>query len=245
MDLGRLEEIKARYAEEIIAALDGTPGCLYAGLVQNVHHPDQAVSLTLWERPAQAEAYTRSGLFDRLLDLTKPYFAESFDWKVHLSDSYELEYQSVPAEPVIAEYGDIGEEPVLPSPAIRNACPFFRFVSMLVQPGKGDEFQKIYADQVLPTLTGVTGCCFAQLARNVRNRNEFVSFTVWSSREAAENYELGGLFTLLKDVLRPTLTALSQWKMDVEGKPGQLTATSEDITVKAYTILVGRMLGGL
>jgi len=150
-------------------------------------------------------------------------------------------YLGKPDAPVvITEYADPADEPGRPIPTGRTLCPYFRLVTMLVHPEKVDQFRTLYTDQVLPTLVEVPGCCYAQLVQNVRRANEFVSFSVWSTPEAVQNYERGAVYPLLLDILKPTLSALSQWKMDVEGKPGQVTATSEDMHVKSFVILAGR-----
>jgi quinol monooxygenase YgiN len=240
IDPARMDEIRRRYAAEIIPEVEKMKGCLYAGLVQNVRKPQEVLSLTLWRQREQASLYVQSGLFRKLLEITRPYFADPSKWELRLTEALELEYAPAPAEPVIREYGDPADEPGRPIPAGKTLCPYFRLVTMLVQSGKVDEFRKLFMEQVLPTLTEVPGCCYVQLVQNVRHANEFASFSVWSTHEAVQNYERGGVFTLLQDVLKPTLSALYQWKMDVEEKPGQVTATSDDMDVQSFVIVAGR-----
>jgi hypothetical protein len=45
-------------------------------------------------------------------------------------------------------------------------------------------------------------------------------------------------------ILRPTLSDLSQWKLDLRPADAARTATSQDIGVRSYVLLTGRA-GGL
>jgi quinol monooxygenase YgiN len=239
VDPTRSQEFGKVYAEEVIPTLKGVRGCLYAGLWQSVHNLEEMVSLTLWVSKKYVDRYEQSGLYERLLEKSRPYFLERDEWELHLSEDLRLEYGPVSESPVIKHYDDASEDgKSIPEP-VHAVCPFFRVVSMLVQPGRIDEFRKMYNDDVLPTLRDTTGCCFVQLAQSVRDPNEFISFTVWKSEHDAEAYESGGLFGELLGKLRPTLSALFQWKMEQEEESGQHTATSEDTVVHAYRIVTG------
>ena len=79
------------YNEKIIPALQQTIGCLYASLIQSVDHPDESISMTLWDTPDHAEAYEQGGLFQRLLHEAEPYLAETSEWKIQLSQDFTLE----------------------------------------------------------------------------------------------------------------------------------------------------------
>lgn len=238
VDPERIPEMKDRYEQEIISELASVPGCLYAGLVRSTRRREQVVSVTLWETLRQAQEYEKSGLFSALVDKTRPYFHEADEWKLDLSEDLRLEYKAVPVEPVVKSYTGPSSAPSLD--ADNQHCPYFRFASMVVQPGRIEEFRSLYQNQVLPTLRNVPGCCYIQLAQNVEEPNEFISFTLWKSRQQADAYERSGMFTLLRDVLRPTLSELSQWQMDAEDDPRTVAATHEDMSVQSYTVITGK-----
>ena len=242
VDPDRSSEFGAVYVEKIIPALARTRGCRYAALALNSRKKDFAVSLSLWDSRADAEAYEQSGLFSELVELSRPYFSESTSWQLRLSEDLRLEYGPVREEPTVQAYlGTVEQGDV--TPASKGSCGFLRIVSMLVQPGHEEEFTRLYRDRVLPELRGEPGCCSIQLAQSIADPLEFISFTIWERREAAERYESSGRFATLRGILRPTLSALYQWKVTQEGDPGLTTMTSEDMTVDAYVVLASQAFG--
>jgi len=46
---GFLSNIHQIYDEKIIPRLQNIPGCLFAALVQSEEHPDEGISITLWD----------------------------------------------------------------------------------------------------------------------------------------------------------------------------------------------------
>jgi heme-degrading monooxygenase HmoA len=228
------------YREGIMPALERTKGCLFAGLAQNTHRPEDVISLTLWATRGDAAAYEKSGKFMELLAIARPFFSESSEWRLHLTDDLRLEYGPVPNEPVVVSFDDVPAVTAPPIPESKTSDYFVRIVFMTVHPGRRAEFVRLYMTQVVPGLQAVRGCRFMQLAQSMENADEFISFTVWDSRRDAEAYEESGQFTRLRDHLRPTLSSLYQWKMDQEAGGGAHAHTSEDTTVRAYQFLVGK-----
>ena len=233
-----LGEMRDRYVNEIIPALRTTPGCLHAGLWQSSSDEEQVVSLTLWENRDQAEAYEKSGVFQKLLALARPLFAEVGEWKLQLSEDLRLEYGPETAEPEVLGYDQVPDSTPGADGALHDVCPFFRIVSMLVAPGKEESFRVLYRDEVVPILRTVDGCCHIQLAQSSNDPAEFISFTVWKDRGAAETYERSGLFRELRMKLTPALSALYQWKLERE-EGSRVVATSDDSSVHAYRLIVG------
>lgn len=227
------------YADQIIPALKEVKGCLYAGLWQSVHNVEEMVSLTLWASKKYVDQYEQSGMYNTLLEKSRPYFLEREEWKLHLSEDLRLEYGPVTEGPVVKSYDDVSKSRrAVPEP-VHAVCPFFRIVSMLAHPGRIEDFKEVYYNDVLPALREVKGCCFVQLAQSVRDPNEFISFTVWKSQQDAEVYESSGMFARLLAMLKPTLSALFQWKMEEGDEAGHHTTTSEDPHVHAYRIVTG------
>jgi heme-degrading monooxygenase HmoA len=228
------------YDASIMPALERTRGCLFAGLAQSAHRPEDVISLTLWTSRDDAVAYERSGKFMELLAIARPFFSESSEWRLHLTDDLRLEYGPVPIEPVIATYDDVPahQAPTIPEPKSQDY--YIRIVSMVVHPGRRAEFVRLYMTHVVPGLKSIRGCRFMQLAQSMENADEFISFTVWDSRADAAAYEETGQFARLRDFLRPTLSSLYQWKIDQEAERGIHALTSEDTTVRAYQFLLGK-----
>ena len=196
--------------------------------------------MTLWKSQSDADAYERGGVFQDLLQSSKPYLSESSESRVQLSEDLTLEYVSVPDEPVIETYNveDSNEVPTFEESKYKT--PWLRTVSMKVREEKLEEFKRIYKERAVPALREVKGCLFIFLTQRVEKRNEVISVTIWESKEAAESYESGGLFQKLLESLKHTLSELYQWKMDREKEQRSHVATSEDLAVETYDVLSGR-----
>jgi quinol monooxygenase YgiN len=85
---GKLDEYKRLYESEIIPALQATKGCRHAYLTTPAGEGNEAISITIWDRKTDAEAYERSGLFEKLLEKTKHLYSELFQWKMHLDHQH-------------------------------------------------------------------------------------------------------------------------------------------------------------
>lgn len=242
IDPGRVGEYGSIYESKILPALARTPGCVYGALVVNARQKDRAVSVTLWESEAHVNAYERSGRYAELIDVLRPYFSESMNWQLRFSVDMRLEHIPSEAEPVVRTYVGSAEHGTEP-PALHGLSGFLRIVSMIVRRGAVEDFTRLYRDHVLAQLRAEPGCCSIQLAESVADPREFISFTIWENRESAERYEASGRFESLRKILEPTLSSLYQWKLQQEGGPGRLTATSEDVTVDAYVVLTARSFG--
>ena len=88
-----ISEIQKIYNLEIIPRLQKEPGCLFVGLIKSETHPDEGISLTLWESKKQVEEYEKVGLYYELLGKVLPYLSESSVWKFQLSKDMKLEYK--------------------------------------------------------------------------------------------------------------------------------------------------------
>ena len=99
-----IPNLQRLYEEKIIPVLHRMPGCLQASLIRSVHHVDECVSMTLWDRKEHAEAYEKSGAFSSLVKEAAPYLAGSSEWKINLSEDLTLKYEPEPEEPVVTAY---------------------------------------------------------------------------------------------------------------------------------------------
>jgi len=160
-------------------------------------------------------------------------FSDSSEWKVQLSKDLKLEYQAVPDEPVIKSYAALAHsEEKLP-----DQMMYLRIVSLKIQPGKMEDFKNIYMKEILPVLRSVKGCRYAYLTTGAENKNEAISITIWDSKEDADAYEQGGIFKELLEKAKPTYSDLYQWKMALERNKSRHMITSDDVSVRYFSVL--------
>jgi heme-degrading monooxygenase HmoA len=233
------ENLAGLYAQRIVPVLQQTPGCIYASLIRSTSNPDESISLTLWETAHDADVYEQSGAFQRLIAEAQPYFSDASEWKVQLSKDLTLEYTPVAEEPVIRSYNET--TPSTDRPLLAEAGRLFiRILSVKLQPGKTEEFSKIYQSEILPVLRSVQGCRYAFLTEGVEERNEVISLTIWDSKEAADVYESSGLFKKLTRKVQHTFSELYQWKMAAERRSSVQVTTTEDLNIRGYHVVSGK-----
>ena len=237
---GSLPQLQTFYKDRVIPALQKTKGCRYAGFMVSVHHPEECISLTLWDSPADALAYEKSGTFSQLLEELRPYFTESSESRIQLSHDLKLEYVPVPEEPVVSTFA------VAATGSVEHRGPeaaeniWVRIVSLKLRAGRIEEFKRAYAEQVIPALQRVKGCRYVYLTERTGKPNEVFSVTSWASRQDAELYEKSGLFGKLLESQQHLLSELYEWKKSRERTTHADIATSEDVAVEHYDVLVGR-----
>jgi quinol monooxygenase YgiN len=125
------------YGSVIIPTLQHTPGCLYAGLVQSLEDQDDGISITFWRSQDDALAYERSGKYAQALEVSRPFFSDSTEWRVQLSVDLRLELWPVASEPVVKSYAT--EVSVLKGsglPGEGAGSMYLRIFSMKLDPEK-------------------------------------------------------------------------------------------------------------
>jgi heme-degrading monooxygenase HmoA len=81
---GKREELAKLYREAVLPTLRATRGCLGAFLAEAARNPDEALSVTLWEREEDAVRYEMSGEFDRLTRRLQGILSPGAGWQVTL-----------------------------------------------------------------------------------------------------------------------------------------------------------------
>ncbi|MGA3244710.1 MAG: antibiotic biosynthesis monooxygenase [Bacteroidota bacterium] len=246
----KIYEFKNAYERVIIPALQHTPGCVYAGLVHSLEEENDGISFTLWSHQDDALAYERSGKYAQLLEVSRPFFSESAEWRVQLSVDLRPEFWPVPPEPVVKSYGtDVSALKASGVPDGRAGSMYLRIMSMKLNPEKKREFVEIYHREIIPGLRQVEGCLDAYLAEGVRWDHELLSITIWSGLEHAKAYEATGEFDRLKQKVQHTFSNIALWKMapDEEPLPGaqgiaKRAETRDDVAVRTYSIVLGKAL---
>jgi quinol monooxygenase YgiN len=232
--------LRKEYEDVILASLATVDGCLNAGLFHDVRQGDHCVSLTVWSDEARADAYARSPLFRELLHRTDPYLSESDEFTVRLSASLTIEEVHLPAEPEVSSYA---VEATSMEPTTKVVIPpgmTIRTVRLSLRPGALEQFIKSYREGALPLLRSAPGCLHVFLSVPSGRADEVVSVTVWSDRAAVESYERSGLYARLLEAQEELLSPLYRWKVTHEKDTHGAAATSEDISVRQYELLVGR-----
>jgi len=240
----RLSEMREFYDRKVIPAIQTMNGCLFAGLMRSDDHPDEGVSMTLWDNQANAEAYGNSDVYRNLIEEVKSFLADSTEWKVQLSKDLTLEYVPVVEEPVVKSYSVGAFKEGAASLHDNPQSMYVRIVAPKVHPGKLQDFERIYTNEIIPALRSVKGCRYAYLTQGWKNKIEVLSVTVWDSQQDVENYERSGLFNSLSDKLKDTYSELYQWKMQLKKDSGKKVVTSEDMAVEHYRVVTGENFGG-
>jgi heme-degrading monooxygenase HmoA len=224
------------YASRALAELQNTRGCQFASLLQNQTQPEELISLTIWDRLEDAEAYSRSAIFLKIMEEVHPHLADSSEWKVQLSKEMKLTYAPLQEEPRIDSFRVAVQEQLKPG----SGPSFIRFFSLTVKEGRLDEFERIYNGKILPALKTTPGCTGAFLIRNLRDPQHLVSLTLWENAMAAEEYETTGLFASLLEKISHTLSEFYQWKLALEKDKAVTMHTSEDGKIDHYHVVLGK-----
>ena len=228
------------YTEKIISALENTPGCIFAGLLQQQDQPSHYISLTLWRNENDAEDYVHSGEYRKNLQLIEHTLDEGDEWKIQLSEDNKVEYTPVETEPEVKSFTVSKHQDALP-PHLAAKSSYLRILSLKIKPGREDEFKKIYNDEILPELESVNGCQFAILLDNSGHNGEMISLTIWDDAASVDYYEKEGLFNAFMGRLNHTLGDLYKWKMALKNRSKSATAvTSQDIGVSKYSMITGK-----
>jgi heme-degrading monooxygenase HmoA len=235
-----IEEFNIFYDSTVIPELQNLPGCIFAGLIKSAPQSDEFISLTLWKTQDLAEEYEKSGPFKNLFDQAKKYLAESSEWKVSLSENMELQYGPENEEPVVKKYivssiNETDDQLITPSSNM-----FIRILSLVIQNEKIDEFRNLYSDFVIPALKATRGCRYVYLTESVNAKNEFISVTIWNTKEDAGEYEASEQYRELTDKVKHTFSQLYLWRMSLEKDNGPKVKTSDDFKVEHYKIITGK-----
>jgi heme-degrading monooxygenase HmoA len=106
---GQAAELAERYRRTIIPKLLTFKGCLAAYLVEGVTRPNQALSVTLWERDEDAVRYELSGVFDDLTEHLRGTLSSLHIWRLSL-DTIAAREDVVGGDLDVVRYGVIAGE---------------------------------------------------------------------------------------------------------------------------------------
>lgn len=227
------------YDKIVIPALQKMKGCQFAGLIQSQENPEYFVSMTLWNSYKNAEGYEKSGVFRELLDNSKPFLAETMEWKVQLSENLEVQYAPQEESPELREY-KVTAEAASNQQTSEIKSLYVRMLSAKIRPGKLNECRTIYKKEIAPLLNNAPGCLFAYLVEGMQAKDEIISLTIWKSPQDAKRFESDGLFDRALNKVVHTFSSLYQWKMELEKEMGGKMRTSDDVKLSGYSMVSGK-----
>ena len=232
--------LPALYNAKVLPELQKSGGCLYGSLIRSVRHPEECISMTLWDTREHSEAYEQSGIFQKLLQQAESHFSDSLEWRVQLSKDLTLEYSPLQDEPVVNSYRVVSASTDGSVQTLGTDRMYVRILSITLHPGRLEEFAHLYNEQILTTLRSVQGCRYAFLTEGIEERNEVLSVTIWNSKQDADRYELTGIFDQLKMKVQHTFSELYQWRLVADGGLDKRMATSDDLALVEYNVVAGK-----
>ncbi|MGA7160786.1 MAG: hypothetical protein WBZ48_07275 [Bacteroidota bacterium] len=220
------------YARSVLTALRSTHGCAFASLLQNAVNAQECISLTIWNSRKDSEEYEKSGLYVRLVDSLRPFFAESTEWKLGLSEDLSLEYTPIQIEPTVERF----EESVAGSDNISKlkAKPFAAHIlTLTIQEGQSRAFEPIFSSEIHPKYTMHKG--FIDIIV-VREHHKFRIISFWDETVDIESSSGVHSISYLLESIYKILPSFVRWKVSHSGAV-HLTASSEDFKATVYRCL--------
>jgi heme-degrading monooxygenase HmoA len=226
-------QLSATYERMILTGLRSTLGCVFASLLQNIDDPRECVSLTIWDSQQAASVYEVSGLFPELLSSLRPYFIESEDWELKLSDDLSIEYSPIQIDPSIKGYDEQTEKEGIPK---FYTTPYAaKIITLTVQPEKIQEFQDIFASKIVQKFKSQKGFIHMIL---LRKSNEFNIISFWdetidlnpSMGESSLDVFARSIFEILPSTV--------QWQVSHKASRTNYAA-SDEIKASVYRCLTG------
>lgn len=111
-----------------------------------------------------------------------------------------------------------------------------RFVRLKIKEEKAWDAQRFYEERVFPLLEQTDGCLFASLLQGTIHGNDYISMTVWTSVEAADRYEHGGVFDRLLDESDELLQEAEEWTTDLPGAGDAVVFSGIEPEVDAWDV---------
>ena len=236
ISVANTEEFEEFYYKSVFPALKNYEGCLFAGLVKNERNVGEFISLSLWENQKRAQSYTKSGIYQKLVQKLEPMLAYSTEWKIQLSAGSELQYTPLPRKPRLKHFNvAVRYDPDEAAPKHRDNM-IVRIVSLKIKKEKYREMKNIYEKEILPVLEKTEGCCCAYLIENISEQNEVISLTTWENQSFASQYEESGQFQNLLDKLKHTLTG---WNIELDENREKEKNQENNVSVSYFHMVTG------
>lgn len=236
-----IEEFKDFYENTVEPKLQTVDGCLFAGFIKSKPDKDEFISLTFWKTQKQAENYENSDVFKNLFEQARQYLSESTDeWKIQLTENMEIQYTHPEEEPVIDKYNVAVHNGSDKNLIKQDDNIFLRIVSIKIQPGKMDEFKKLYSEIVIPSFKKAEGCRNAFLTQSIGEGSDFISVSVWDNKEYAVKHESGKEYSVMINKVKHTFSQFYLWRMSLDKDHQRTIKSSDDMKVGHYDVVTGK-----
>jgi heme-degrading monooxygenase HmoA len=220
------------YERSVLAAFRTTPGCSFASLLQNIDLPRECISLTVWNSQKEAIQYEESGLYSRLVDSLRPFFVESTEFALQLSDDLSLEYTPIISEPTISRFNNS----ITGSSAINSlkATPYaVQILTLTVQEDQIPTFEALFTSDIHPKFKAYKGYIDLILLRRLR---EYHIISFWDATvDLHSSSEVHSVSQFIESIYR-TLPSFIQWRVS-HRSAARISASSEDVRVTVYRCL--------
>lgn len=114
---------------------------------------------------------------------------------------------------------------------------FMRLVQAKVKPEAEARVNEVYRDKVLSVLQNTLGCVYASLIKSESHPHEYISMTLWESKEHVDAYIDSGLYKRVLQDLQPVLADSSEWKIQLsKDLTLEYTAVTEEPVVESFAI---------
>jgi heme-degrading monooxygenase HmoA len=111
-----------------------------------------------------------------------------------------------------------------------------RFVRLKIKEEKAWDAKRFYEERVFPKLEQTDGCIFASLLQGTIHGADYISMTVWTSAEAAKEYERGGDFDRLLDESDELLQEAEEWVTDLPGAGDAVVFSGIEPEVESWAV---------
>jgi quinol monooxygenase YgiN len=83
---GKIDELKKFYNEVAIPTVRKQKGNLDCKLLEPLNKKDEHISMTIWDNQADADAYEATGVYKKLVDQIRKFFAKEPVLKVYRAE---------------------------------------------------------------------------------------------------------------------------------------------------------------
>jgi heme-degrading monooxygenase HmoA len=220
------------YERMILPALRSTSGCIFASLLQNTGNVQECISLTIWKSQQESLDYEESGLFRQLVNSLRPFFIESNEWNLELTEDLSLEYTPIQTEPTVTRFANsvTGSEEIT---RLKEKPFAAHILSLTVQDDQHQTFEDIFSHDIHPKFKTHKG--FIDLIL-LRLFNEYHIMSFWDETVDIQSpFGIHSMNHLLKSIYS-ILPSFIQWKVSHRAA-ARISASTEDIKAVIYRCL--------
>jgi len=117
---------------------------------------------------------------------------------------------------------------------------YMRFLYLKINPEYQSLLVPFYNNSVIPELQNTEGCLFVGLVKSGQSMSDYVSVTLWRSKEQAETYDRGESYQKLMRQIKPYLSESTEWKVHLsDDLELRVNSTPEEPVRRGYQVTAG------